>query len=78
MLLLNCTRCDDVVQLGNKVRVYECGLTRGKLDSDGSVDALGSVRVFTVSWRVYDGLGEGSEGAIGVLPRAQFRAKGGA
>lgn len=76
MLLLNCIRCDDVVKLIEKVRICECGATHGRVSDDGEVEALGSPRVLSIGWEVYDGLTEGSEGAIGVLPRAQYRAKG--
>jgi len=76
MLLLNCTRCDDVVKLVEKVRTCECGAARGKLSDSGEVEALGSARVLAINWRSYDGLGGGGEGAIGVLPQAQYRAKG--
>jgi hypothetical protein len=76
LLLLNCTRCDDVVKLVEKVRICECGGTRGKVDEDGNVEALGSPRVLSIAWRVYDGLGDGGQGAMDVLPRAQYRAKG--
>lgn len=76
MLLLNCTRCDDVVALTEKVRICECGQTRGKLGADGNVEALGATRVLTIDWEVYDGLVEGGSGAMGVLSRAQYRARG--
>jgi len=76
LLLLNCTRCDDVVKLVETVRICECGATRGKVSDHGDVEALGSPRVLSIDWEAYDGLVEGSEGTIGVLPRAQYRAKG--
>ncbi len=77
LLLLNCTRCDDVVKLVEKVRICECGGARGKASDNGEVEALGSARVLAVGWKAYDGLGDGGQGTICVLPRAQYRARGG-
>jgi hypothetical protein len=76
MLLLNCTRCDDVVKLVEGLRACECGATLGKADEDGNVETIGPARVLSIAWRVYDGLGDGGQGSMDVLPRAQYRAKG--
>jgi hypothetical protein len=75
MKLMNCTRCDDVVKLVDKIRFCECGMCQGVAGEDGSVDVGGAARVLTIAWETYDGLAEGVTGEIGVLPRAQ--AKGG-
>ncbi len=76
MKLMNCTRCDDVVKLVDKGRTCECGLCEGIITADGSVVVNGTGRVLTIAWEVYDGLAEGIERPFGVLPRAQYRAKG--
>lgn len=77
MKLMNCTRCDDVVKLVETPRQCECGMSSGYVYPDDSgVSIFGPARVLTIAWEVYDGLGEGSQGRIGVLPRAQYRAKG--
>jgi hypothetical protein len=75
MLLLNCTRCDDVVKLVEKERRCECGLTTGWHTDDQLVTG-GPHRVLTIDWEVYDGFVEGGAGKIGVRPQAQYRAKG--
>ena len=76
MKLMNCTRCDDVVKLVENPRNCECGLSRGCVTMDGDTDVFGPCRVLTIAWEVYDGLAEGIERPFGVLPRAQYRAKG--
>lgn len=75
MKLLNCTRCDDVVKLVDNGRGCECGASYGRL-RDEAPDVTGPCRVLTIDWEVYDGLTEGIARPFGVLPKAQYRAKG--
>lgn len=78
MKLMNCTRCDDVVKLVEYPRQCECGACRGRTTEDGAnVEVTGSPRVLCISWEAYDGAQEGEARAFTVLPKAQYRAKGG-
>lgn len=77
MKLLNCTRCDDVVKLVDGAKRFcECGLSGGFIDGEGTLAVVGPCRVLTIDWEVYDGLTEGIARPFGVLPKAQYRAKG--
>jgi hypothetical protein len=76
LLLLNCTRCDDVLKLVDTVRICECGGARGKIDAKGDPEALGSCRVLSITWEAYDGIQEGEPRPFTVLPRAQSRGRG--
>jgi len=75
MKLLNCTRCDDVLQIIDKGRSCECGQSHGVALGDG-VAITGPARVLTIEWESYDGLSEATTGVLGVLPRDRFRSKG--
>jgi hypothetical protein len=75
MRLLNCTRCDDVLQLVDKGRFCECGQSHG-VANDAGVSVTGPARVLTIEWESYDGLTEGTTGEVGVLPRDRWRSKG--
>lgn len=76
MKLMNCTHCDDVLQLIDKQRSCVCGISSGRCMADGSVSMTGPARVLTIDWEIYDGLVEGGEGRLGVLPRDRYRSKG--
>ncbi len=75
MLLLNCARCDDVLQLVDKIRFCTCELASGRLNGDQPL-VSGAARVLTIDWEFYDGLVEGTPGPVSVLPRDRFGSKG--
>ncbi len=73
MRLLNCTRCDDVLQLVTQVRFCECGQTQGNVTDESGAWVTGPARVLTIEWESYDGLSEETAGVVSVLPRDRYR-----
>lgn len=56
MILLNCTKCDDMVVLGDKPRSCLCGGCTGRLvEAPGSVPTVsGPARLAEIPWEAYD------------------------
>lgn len=72
MKLLNCTQCDDLLQLVDNGRSCECGRSSGRVLGNG-VLVTGPARVITIDWEFYDGLCEGTPGPVSVLPSEKAR-----
>ena len=54
MMLLNCTQCDDLLKLVDRVRTCECGRSSGHLTPPRPPVVTGPARLIEIPWEQYD------------------------